>query len=277
MNILLAYRIVAVLYVMTGLASVYCLLRPARLSYRTIGAALAATAAAHLLVIVALGLQVGGLPVTNIKGDFSLFALVTAVVASAIGLKSRVGPVAPVAAILVAGLMSFVFIEVAEQPMPARLQSGWLPIHIATAFFGDALFLSAGIVSLLYLVQERRLKHRKAKFVPSGPYRLPPLEVLDQLSLRLLQFGFPLLTIGLVTGSLYGRQFWGSYWIWDGKNTVAVMIWLLYAVLLHFRLTIGWRGRRVAFLTVVGVFATLVSMVGVNLAQVGTHGKDYLL
>jgi cytochrome c-type biogenesis protein CcsB len=277
MNLVLAHRIVAVLYVMTGLASIYSLFRPGRLSFRTIAAALAATAAAHVLVVVAMSVQVGGLPITNHRDDFSLFALAAAIVASAIGLRSRVGPVAPLAAILVAGLMGFVFVEVAEQPMPARLQSGWLPIHIATAFFGDALFLSAGIVSLLYLVQERRLKRRKAKFVPEGPYRLPPLEVLDQLSLRLLQFGFPLLTIGLVTGSLYGRQFWGTYWIWDGKNTLAVIIWLLYAVLLHFRMTIGWRGRRVALLTVIGVFATLVSMVGVNLAQVGTHGKDYML
>ncbi|MEM1023259.1 MAG: cytochrome c biogenesis protein CcsA [Myxococcota bacterium] len=277
MNILLAHRIVAVLYVMIGLASLVSLIRPARVAHRTIAAALASTAAAHLLVIVAISIQTGGLPVTNIRDDFSLFAFAAAVVASIIGLRPRVGPVAPLASILVAGLMVFVFVEVTEQPMPPRLQSGWLPVHIATAFFGDALFLTAGIVSLLYLVQERRLKRRKAKFVPDGPYRLPPLEVLDQLSLRLLQFGFPLLTIGLLTGSLYGRQYWGSYWIWDGKNTLALIIWLLYAVLLHFRLSIGWRGRRVAYLTVIGVFATLVSMVGVNLAQVGTHGKDYLL
>jgi cytochrome c-type biogenesis protein CcsB len=277
LNLVLALRIVAVLYWMVAIGSVIHLIRPGRISGRTVAAALGSTAAAHLVVLVSRGIQAGGLPVTNLHDDFSLFAFIAAALSSILAWQTRVSQVAPLAALLVAALMGAVFTAEPAAPVPATLRSGWLPVHIASAFLGNALFLMAGLVSLVFLVQERRLKGKKARWVPPGPHRLPPLETLDQVSVRLIQFGFPLLTLGLITGALYGRQFWGTYWIWDARNTLSLLIWLLYALLLHFRLTIGWRGRRLALLTVAGVVATIVSMVGLNLAEVGTHGKDYLL
>ncbi|MGF1509547.1 MAG: cytochrome c biogenesis protein CcsA [Myxococcota bacterium] len=277
MNLVLALRTVAVLYVLVAVASVIHLVRPARLAARTIAAALGATACAHLVVLVARGVQAGGLPITNLHDDFSMFSFVAASLSSILALRTKVQQVAPLSALLIAALMMAVFTAEPTESVPATLRSGWLPVHIACAFLGNALFLMAGLVSIVFLVQERRLKGKKARWVPSGPDRLPPLETLDQVSVRLIQMGFPLLTIGLMTGALYGREFWGTYWIWDARNTLSLLIWLLYALLLHFRITIGWRGRRLALLTLAGVVATLVSMVGLNLAQVGTHGKDFLL
>jgi len=122
---------------------------------------------------------------------------------------------------------------------------------------------------VLYLVQERRLKQKKTRPTPS---RLPPLEVLDQLSLRMIQVGFPLLTLAIISGWLLGT----------GRSNAAAsarllsvhIVWLLYAVLLHFRLWIGWRGRRLAWLTVFGLVAAIVS-VGLNVtrAKIQSSGR----
>lgn len=279
MNLLLGLRIVAVLYLFTAGAAIFQFARPAVVRPRVIGFFLGITSLLHLAVVCATGFEAGGLPIRNLQDDLSLFALLVALLSSVVGLRTRIDLVAPLAALPVGALMLVAFLAepALASPVPAAMKSGWLPLHVASAFLGNAFFLMAGIVSLVYLLQERRLKGRKGKWVPRAQLGLPSLETLDQVSIRLIQFGFPLLTIGLVTGSIYGRQFWGSYWIWDVRNTLSVLIWLLYALLLHFRLTTGWRGRRMAMLTVAGVVATLISMVGLNLAELGTHGKDFLL
>jgi ABC-type transport system involved in cytochrome c biogenesis permease subunit len=96
------------------------------------------------------------------------------------------------------------------------------------------------------------------------------------VSARLVKWGFPLMTLGVVSGSLYGKEAWGQYWTWDPRLIVSLLVWILYAALLHARLVIGWRGRKAAILTVVGVIATFLAFVGFGLAGVGQHAKDFV-
>src|SRR3989304_1122534 len=72
--------------------------------------------------------------------------------------------------------------------------------------------------------------------------RIPSLDVLDDINYRCLRIGFPLLTLGIITGSIWAEYAWGSYWSWDPKETWSLITWFLYAALLHGRLTVGWRG-----------------------------------
>jgi cytochrome c-type biogenesis protein CcsB len=164
-----------------------------------------------------------------------------------------------------------------EGQIPDQLKSHWLAVHIALAFLGDALFAIAGIVAAVYLVQERKLKSKKKKQlakVGTGLHALPALEALDKVSIQLILWGFPMMTLGLITGALYAKSVRGHYWSWDPLNTVSLLVWVLYAVLLHFRITIGWRGRKLAILTVLGVVATLMAFVGLGLAGGGAHGPS---
>jgi cytochrome c-type biogenesis protein CcsB len=101
--------------------------------------------------------------------------------------------------------------------------------------------------------------------------RLPSLDVLDEVSYRGIAFGFPLLTIGIITGAIWADQAWGRWWGWDPKETWSLITWLFYGGYLHTRLTMGWRGRHSAILAVVGLVVVLFTYLGVNLFLSGLH------
>jgi cytochrome c-type biogenesis protein CcsB len=97
------------------------------------------------------------------------------------------------------------------------------------------------------------------------------LKVLDDLNYQSLKFGFPLLTLGIITGAVWANYAWGRYWDWDPKETWSLITWLLYAALLHQRLTVGWRGRKAAIMAIAGFLAALFTFLGVNLLLSGLH------
>jgi cytochrome c-type biogenesis protein CcsB len=147
------------------------------------------------------------------------------------------------------------------EPLPAALQSYWLPVHVILIFIGDGAFALAAAAGVMYLIQERQLKHKRmgALF-----HRLPNLDVLDQLNYLCLTIGFPLLTVGIISGAIWAQQAWGTYWSWDPKETWSLITWFLYAALLHGRLTVGWRGRRAAVWALIGFASVLFTFLGVN-------------
>lgn len=147
------------------------------------------------------------------------------------------------------------------------LKSGWLGIHTSLAVLGDAAFAFSFIVSVMYLVQERQLKQ---KHLGAIFHRLPPLDVMDTLGYKALSFGWPLYTLGMVTGSIWAESAWGSYWSWDIKETWSLIVWIIYLAFLHLR-TIGWRGRKMAYLSVAGFLFVLISFFVVSRVGVGKH------
>ncbi|HSO17956.1 MAG TPA: cytochrome c biogenesis protein CcsA, partial [Desulfosarcina sp.] len=84
--------------------------------------------------------------------------------------------------------------------------------------------------------------------------------------------GFTMVTIGLITGVVYAKAVWGRFWSWDPKEVWSAITWLFYAALLHERLTVGWRGRRAAFMAIIGFGVLLFTFFGVNFLLQGHHG-----
>ena len=99
--------------------------------------------------------------------------------------------------------------------------------------------------------------------------------MLEEVGHRFAMTGFLLLTLAIVAGSFFARQTWGAWWSWDPKQCWTLMTWLFFAGILHARITIGWRGRRAAWMTVVAVFLVLVAMVGLNVLVRTRHGGDF--
>ncbi len=147
------------------------------------------------------------------------------------------------------------------------LKSGWLGVHTSFAVLGDAAFAFAFIVSVMYLIQEHQLK---AKNLGAIFHRLPSLDIMDTLGYRALTFGWPLFTLGMITGSIWANSAWGTYWSWDPKETWSLITWVIYLVLLHLR-TIGWRGRKMAFLSIIGFAFVLASFFVVSRVNIGKH------
>lgn len=155
--------------------------------------------------------------------------------------------------------------------IPPALRSNWLPIHVSLSFMGDALFAMAFGTGVMYLIQERQLKKKRPG---AFYYRLPSLDVLDSMNYWALTIGFPLLTLGIITGSVWAQYAWGSYWQWDPKETWSLITWLIYAAVLHARLTVGWRGRKAAWFSIIGFAAVLFTFFGVNLFLSGLHSYN---
>jgi len=153
-------------------------------------------------------------------------------------------------------------------PLPPVLRSLWLPVHAAISLLANAIFALTFCVAVMYLLQEHQIKGKRLGAVFK---RLPSLQSLDAMNERGITVGFVLLTIGIITGSIWAETAWGSYWSWDPKETWSLITWFLYAALLHQRLTVGWRGRRAALMTIVAFAVLLFTFLGVSLLLPGQH------
>jgi ABC-type uncharacterized transport system permease subunit len=128
-------------------------------------------------------------------------------------------------------------------PFP-QFHTGWIFLHIALLLAAyAALFLSL-VASVLYLIQERRLKQKS----PAIAW-LPPLETTDQIALRTLLFGLPCMTAGLLIGSLIAQQTIGPTYFLDPKVLLSFAMWLAYIGMIYIRRHSGLRGRRAVYLS----------------------------
>ena len=162
----------------------------------------------------------------------------------------------------------------AVEPLNPALNSWWFPLHVSFAFLGNAAFALAFGAGVMYLVQDKMLKSKRFSTLY---HRLPSLDTLDNINYRALSLGFPLMTLGIMTGAAWAESVWGTYWSWDPKETWALMTWFVYAALLHGRLSIGRRGRRAAIFAIIGFGCLLITFLGANLLLNGMHTFDALL
>jgi len=151
-------------------------------------------------------------------------------------------------------------------PLVPALQSNWLAVHVITCFLGYASFAVSFGISILYLIREKGGGKEKgiASWLPSSP-------VLDEINYKSIVIGFPMLTLGIITGAAWANYAWGSYWSWDPKETWSLITWFIYAAFLHARSTRDWRGRKAALLSVFGFTAVLFTYFGVNYLISGLH------
>ena len=157
------------------------------------------------------------------------------------------------------------------QPLVPALQSNWLVYHVITCFLGYAAFAVACGISIMYLIREK-MEQTGGNVSAGGTLAMfPSIRILDDLNYKAIMIGFPLLTLGIVTGAIWANYAWGTYWSWDPKETWSLIVWFIYAAFLHARITRGWVGRRAAILSIVGFAATIFCYLGVNLLLSGLH------
>jgi cytochrome c-type biogenesis protein CcsB len=148
------------------------------------------------------------------------------------------------------------------------LQSYWFGIHVILAFLGDAAFAMACGIGIMYLIQEKNVKSKRLSRLFQ---KLPSLQTLDEINYHLITLGFPLLTLAMITGVIWANSAWGTYWRWDPKEVWSLITWLIYALVLHLRLSVGWRGKKAAILSIVGFAVIIFAFFGVTLILKGRH------
>lgn len=219
---------------------------------------------------IALRFFIGGhIPITNLHEASSFFSWCIVLLFFYIEYRYRVG-------LLGSFIMPVVFVMMLSSsilpreinPLSPLLQSYWLGIHTSLAFLGDAAFAMAAGIGLMYLIQEHFVKK---KHLGNLFHRLPDLQTLDDINYKLITIGFPLLTLAIITGALWAESAWGSYWRWDPKEVWSIITWFIYAMVLHVRLRVGWKGKKAAFLSIAGFCIVLFTFFGVNLLLKGYH------
>nr|WCQ78837.1 cytochrome c heme attachment protein [Osmanthus fragrans] len=193
-------------------------------------------------------------------------------------------------------------IHESEILVPA-LQSEWLIMHVSMMILGYAALLCGSLLSVALLVIAVR-KSRKffftsnhllnlngsfffgeieymnersnvlqntSFFSPKNYYRSQFIQQLDYWSYRVISLGFIFLTIGILSGAVWANEAWGSYWSWDPKETWAFITWIVFAIYLHIRTNIKWKGINSAIVASIGFLIIWICYFGVNLLGIGLH------
>jgi len=217
--------------------------------------------AALLTHIVLRAIQLGRAPVANLSEASVFLALLLAFAYLLAIVKFRF-PAVEVALLLL--ILCFLGLSFVVPPDPggvsASVTSRWFVFHVVVASLGLTALFAACIVSVLYLTTERSLKRKRPGRVLQNA---PSLVACDRTAHRVLIFGFPLLTIAILTGGLWARE--TIEFSIGPKEMWAVVAWTVYAALLLARLVGGVTGRKAAILAIAGAAAALVAFLGIRL------------
>ena len=205
----------------------------------------------------------GTMPVLSLKSALSFFSWTIIGVYLLFYLRFKImilgSFIVPFAAFLMIISSTLPQIDVTVRPI---FKSLWLTFHVSTTFIGNGIFAITFMTAIMYLILEYQIKQKRRGHFFN---RLPSLQTLDLVNHYSLMSGFLLLTIGIITGSIYGQLALGSYWRWDPKEVWTLITWLLYAILLHERLAVGWRGHRAALMSIVCFLFLLFTFMGASL------------
>ena len=243
-------RVTLALYSLGLLHALHTVIRRRQKLFPLALASFTVAAVFHLVSLVEEGLALGRFPVANLYQSSSLIGLLITIVFLIAYWRYKFESLAVFVFPIV-----FIFTFIASLGHPVdpwsnpALRSSWLFIHVVLALLGYAALFLTCVAAIMYLIQERELKSKKPR---AFYYRLPPLGTLDELSYRTMAVGFVLITLGLITGSIWAFVEWGTRWVVDSKIILAFITWGIYLVMIFTRWTVGWRGRKAAYFAIAG-------------------------
>lgn len=213
----------------------------------------------HTVCIAVRGFNAGRLPLTNQYEFATAFAWGIALCFLIFVKKfnfEMLGVVIVPLVFLVIGYASMQSKDI-HALMPA-LQSAWLGIHVSMAIIGYGGFGVAFGVAIMVLLKDRLSK-------------IPDEKTLDLIIYRAVALGMLFLTMCMITGAIWAKKAWGSYWSWDPKETWSLITWIIYAIFLHMRTRKGMSGKRLAVFAIVGFLCVIFTYIGVNTLLSGLH------
>lgn len=167
-------------------------------------------------------------------------------------------------------MMGFALLGSREaKSLPPTLQSAWLVVHVVFAKLAVAALLVAVAMAVFFLLKKVQGGGDKKNFLT----RLPSAAVLDDYGYRLVVFGFICLTVMIISGAIWANNSWGQYWSWDSAQTWSLVVWLVYGLLLHGRITFHWQGTISAWYAIIAFFFSLVAFFVLPYFIKGLHSQ----
>nr|YP_010851578.1 cytochrome c biogenesis protein ccs1 [Echinothamnion hystrix]WGH14530.1 cytochrome c biogenesis protein ccs1 [Echinothamnion hystrix] len=187
-------------------------------------------------------------------------------------------------------------------PLVPALRSNWLMMHVTVMIISYATLIIGCLLSILFLVvsynqtikiqgnSNNNFKKVLFKYElndtnqilkkvnnQNSINRISLMQSLDNLSYRIIGLGFPLLTVGIISGAVWANDAWGTYWSWDPKETWALITWIVFAIYLHSRLNKQINGKKPAIIASLGFVIIWICYLGVNFLGKGLHSYGWLL
>ncbi len=213
----------------------------------------------HTAALGMVTVSTGHVPIMTFQDAMSFFAWGLVLVFLVVGLKRGLQVLgAFILPLAFLSLVSATLAPVDAGTIAPVFQTVW--VHVTLSILGTIGFAVAFVAGLMYLMQERLLKSKQFNVLY---FKLPPLDFLDALNQRSILFGFPLLTLGILTGAVSAQLTLGSYLSWNPEQVWALITWVFYFVVLMGRVTAGWRAKRAAYLTIVGFAGVILTFVGI--------------
>ena len=217
--------------------------------------------ALHLLLMGLRWIQAGHIPLLTAFEFVSFFAMLVIGVFLLFSIKEK-NRMLGVSLLPVGLLLMFYSALMSRDIQPELLifNSLLLKFHVLTTLLGYAAWSITFAASVCYLYLERKKRSSPGLF--------------DQMAYRASFFAFCFLTVGNITGALWGDRVFGQLWFWDPKETWSFITWLIFLAYLHARYTLDWKGRRAAILAIVGFLALVFTYVGVDFLLPQIHGTQ---
>lgn len=167
------------------------------------------------------------------------------------------------------------------------LQSNWLMMHVSMMIISYSILLLGSLLSIFYIITKTNFNqvslYQKLNNIifPGNVIKIEKLkiyflEILDIWSYRMITFGFPFLTLGIIAGAVWANEAWGNYWSWDPKETWALITWFIFAAYIHLRLTNQENKEKSAVMGSIGFCTIWVCYLGVNFLGQGLHSYGWL-
>lgn len=213
----------------------------------------------HTIALITRMMAAGHVPLTSSHEALSFFSWGLVLVFVWVELRHRIHVLGSF--ILPLALISLLSAAALPKEVPTLepvLRTVW--VHVTLSILGTVAFAVAFVAGLMYLIQDRLLKSKRFNVLYA---KLPPLDFLDDLNQHAIVVGFPLLTLGIIAGAISAEYARGSYLNWNPEQTWALVTWVFYFVVLVGRLTVGWRAKRAAYLTIIGFAGVILTFIGV--------------
>src|SRR5574341_307278 len=219
----------------------------------------------HTLAIVTRMIGATSVSTPTFHEALSFFSWMLVLVFLAVEFRHRLHVIGSfIVPLALVSLVSAAALPDAVPTLEPVLKAVW--VHVTLSILGTVGFAVAFVAGVMYLIQDGLLKSKRFNVLYA---KLPALDFLDHLNQQSIVMGFPLLTLGIITGAISAEYGQGSYVSWNPEQTWALVTWLFYFAVLVGRLTVGWRAKRAAYLTIIGFAGVILTLVGVVLKSYG--------
>ena len=212
----------------------------------------------HTVALLARMVEAGSVSLTSLHDALSFFAWSLVLVFLWADVRHRIHVMG--AFLLPIALLSLVWAAALPRETAPMLKTVW--VHVTLSMLGTVGFTVAFVAGLMYVIQDGLLKSKQFNTLYA---KLPPLDFLDHLNQLAIVTGFPLLTLGVITGALSAEVARGAYVSWNPEQVWALVTWVFYFIVLLGRMTVGWRAKRAAYLTIIGFGGVVLTLIGVVL------------